>query len=79
MSCTLCEIDEIKCDFAEVMFNKFKELKFGIATCCTEDFNKMEIKLKLAEFSLIQDSDTQFVLNNQTISIFPVSFGDCCK
>jgi len=79
MSCTLCEIDEIKCDFADYMYNKFKEMKFGIETCCKENFNKLDVRHKLAEFSLIQDVDTKFILENETVTIFPISFGECCK
>lgn len=79
MSCTICEIEDVKCEFANIMSSIVNEMKFGISSCCSQDFDKTEVKLRLAEFSLIQDVDTDYIIEDQPVIISPVSLGDCCK
>lgn len=79
MSCTICEINDAQCAFAAVMNSIVNSMRFGIESCCQEDFAKVEIKYSLAMMSYIQNPDTEDIILNQPVIISPVSFGDCCN
>jgi hypothetical protein len=79
MSCSKCEIAEITCDYADAVNAKIREMRFGITSCCTEDYNKAWVKNELAQLNLIADSDTVSIITQNPILINAPSFGECCN
>lgn len=55
-ACTPEYTEKVNCKFAEQAFNKMTSIRYGIASCCEEDFDRWDIKKQLLILEEIKDN-----------------------
>ena len=55
--CSASKYDKITCNFADILYKKALELRYGISNCCPEEDEKWLIKKELIELQALTDPD----------------------
>lgn len=71
-NCDPDKVISVKCKYADSVYALFKQMRYGIETCCEFDLDKIDIKNQLIDLGSIYDPDL-------CISGQPVPFGCCLQ